>query len=740
MGVFLRRKRLLLLGIVASALVLLPAAYYGTRQPQRYRTSATVLLESRPDRVPLFPEFSPFRPLPVQLAILNSRSLAQSVIENLPQPSLAELLQHRYHIDYFEAARNLYHRWRGLEIETESPLRRAMAELQKARMTFNSRGDGIVEIIAEATEPQVAVDIVNTYVEVLLARTRSFNVEDARTSREFLEQQVADVKKNLAASEESLRRFTTAQGGVKIPDRTQASVNQIAQAESMLAEVRANRALVGARLKSLKERVELKKPAPAAPAAPAPPPPPAPVPLEVRRLRDQLAQLETNLLELRLRFTEEHPRVVLARQHVEQLRKRLGGAVKETVVAAPAAVAAAAAIPSAERVDFTEQLLSLETASHSLSAQEEALQKQVETLRDRLTGLSRSELEYVRLAREADSQRSLHALLSDKLTAARIREQGEMKVVKVIDPPAFPVSVTGERRLKFYAAALALSIVLGAMLPLGVEWLNRLIETEDDVDSATRLPVLALVPRVRSGPPLFTAAERVNGNGHPRRRVARDQFMFAEAFRPLRVSVQLATRVENLKTLLVASPLPDEGKSTIVVNLGLAFAEAGAKVVLADTDVARPTLHRLLNVKPTAGVVEALHAKRAIGDCLIPVADRLMMAPRGGVLEQDSRALLATQRLKEFVAEIATAGDVVVFDSSPVLLVPDGLFLAAAVDGVILVARAGRTSCRDLARAKSSLEAAGARLLGVVINEAPPMRVRADYERYYFASTSNGSH
>jgi capsular exopolysaccharide synthesis family protein len=741
-GVLVRRKRLLLFGIVAGAAVLLPVTHYMTQQPQRYRTAATILLESRPDRVPLFPEFSPFRPLPVQLAILNSRSLAQSVIENLPQSSLTELLEHRYHIDYLEAANNLYRRLVGLEVEPESPLKRAMNELQKARMKFTARGDGIVEITAEATQPQVAVDIVNTYVEVLLARTRSFNVEDARASREFIEQQLADVKKNLATSEEALRRFTAAQGGIRIPERTQASVQQLAQAEGQLAEVRTNRGLLGARLRTLKERVDAGKSSP--PSAPASAPAPAPTPSpEVRKYRDQLAQLESTLLDLRLKFTEEHPRMVLARQQVANLRQRLAEAVKETVHSTPAP----GAVPVAERLDFSEQLLALETAFHSMAAQEEALQKQVQTLRDRLTGLSGTELEYARLARETDSHRSLHALLNDKLTAARIREQGEMKVVKVIDPPSFPLSVTSERRIKFFLMALALSLVAGAGLPVAVEWVHRLVENELDVEASTGLPVLALVPRMRSAPP-FLAAERHNangnghsngngngnGNGHTARRLSRDHFIFTESFRPLRVSAQLAARVGNMRTLLVASPLPGEGKSTVVVNLGLAFAEAGVRVVLADADVARPTLHRLLNVKPSAaGVVDALRADRRIGDCLVPVADKIWMAPRGGAPQHDSRALLATHRLREFVDEIATTADVVVFDSSPVLLVPDGLFLAAAVDGVILVASAGRTSCRDLAQAKAALETAGARVLGVVINEASLATMKSEYARYYSA-------
>jgi hypothetical protein len=155
-------------------------------------------------------------------------------------------------------------------------------------------------------------------------------------------------------------------------------------------------------------------------------------------------------------------------------------------------------------------MAALETSALSLGAQEEALRDQIAGLKRSLTGLSRDELEYTRLASEVESNRRLHAMLSERLSAARIREQGEMKVVKVIDPPSVPVPAVNQKRIRFLGVALAFALVIGLGIPAAVEYFNRPIESDEDVRSLTGLPVLASIPRVRSRRSMFMV-----GGGQP---------------------------------------------------------------------------------------------------------------------------------------------------------------------------------------------------------------------------------
>jgi succinoglycan biosynthesis transport protein ExoP len=721
-GVLRRRKRLALLTSVAAVIVLLPVAYYVSKEPPRYQASAVALLEAQPERVPVFKELSSERPFPVQMAILKSRSLAEAVVDGLPKASLQELLETSYQVNYWQAISNAYLRWRGIESPTPNARRRALAELQRARVEFTPWPDksGIVTISAEASRPQVSVDIVNTYIEALLARTRTFNIDDARVSREFLEQQLTDVKRTMNAAEQALQTFVASHGGVRLPEQWKASADRLGQTEAALAEVVASQKMLQTRLEALRDKADGQRKTVDGKAAATTAHMGSP---EIERLRVQLTQLESSLLDLRTKYTEEHPRIRVVKGRIDELMQLLGGALKESVAGAPAPVA----VPPAERINFAEQLIALEATYHSMAAREEALRKQADAVRQSLKGLSGGEAEYARLSREVESQRNLHALLSDKLTAARIREQGEMKVVKVIDPASQPVPVGSQRRMLVLAVALGGALCLGVAVPAAAEWLNRTIENEDDAQAATGLPVLAVVPRVRiAGQAAFSSTMSEVGPEPS------EQLMFTEAFRSLRVAIELGTRGEPLRSLLVTSAFADEGKSTVVVNLGFALNEAGRRVVLADTDFLRPTLHRVTKIKSSKGLVETLESEQPLEPALVPVNNEgLWLAQRGESFQPRSRGMLGGTRLRELIGEMTTRADFVICDSSPILLVPDNLLLAGAVDGVVLVARAGSTGFRDLERAKMVLEAAGARVLGVVLNQMPAKSLTNHYRRYY---------
>jgi succinoglycan biosynthesis transport protein ExoP len=730
LGVWRRRKLLVLLSFVGALATLGPLAFYLSKEPPRYRTTATILVESRPDRIPLFQEFAPSRPLAVQMAILRSRRLAEAVLETLPRTSLQDLLVNPYYVDYTRPITDLYRRLTGEPPDVESPSQRALRELQQSRTSFRADHNGIVAISTEATTPQVAIDIANAYIDVLLSRTRSFNIEDSRTTREFLQQQMTEVSKGLSTSDEALRKFTATHGGIKVPDQNQAVVTRLSQTESALAEVVANRKMAETRLEAMNAKAASEPSAP--PAQPAvtssaPSAPPPAVSRKIQELQRQLTRLETTLLDLQTKYTEEHPRVTLVKDRIAEVQQQITAAVKEARAAAPAASAKLSQEqkPDDEKAMVEETIALLETSVHSLSAQEAALRKETENLRSRLNGLSREEFEYSRLVRDVDNGQRLYAMLAERLAAARIREQGEMKVVKVIDAPVAPWRVASQKRLRFLGLALTLALVICAGVPAGVEWLRRPVETDYDVE-AIGLPVLAAIPRVNARPPKFVTAAPTEVRGR-----LTEPFLFSEAFRRLRAAVQFAMRAERARTILVTSPYAGDGKSTVVVNLGMAFREARWRVILADTDLQRPTLDHITRAERNGGLIEALHAEDPHEVPLSPVSEGLWLAQRGTTLQPHTRSMLASERLGTIVEDMASRADIVLCDSSPVLLIPDGLFLAAAVDAVILVVNAGKTRCRDVALAKAALESTGTRILGVVINNVPTSVLRRYYARHY---------
>ena len=725
-AVLLRRKKWIALATVAALVAFLPAAYLLSKEPPRYRTTATILVESRPEKTPIFQEYAPFRPLAVQMAILRSRSLAESVIDTMPRASVDDLTENPYDRNFTLEFQNWLRQLRGEEPVVESPQRRALAELQQARVRFTSGGHdtGIVFVSAEATKPRVALDIANTYIEVLISRTRSFNVDDTRATREFLEQQYSQLGQAVSTSEEAFRQFNLARGGVKVPVRNAETVNRISQLEQAMAEVQTNKNMSQSRLNAFKSKLAT-LPATKIVAAetPAAPRPRSRHSARVQRLRAKLSSLESQLLELETRYTDQHPRVTLNRQQIAEVQKELGDAVREQ---SPVAATAAAAreVPAQDRMAFAETVSALEASVQSLGAQEDAIREQLGVARKNLSGLSRDELEFTRLATDLESNRRLRDMVTERLAAVRIREQGEMKVVKVIDPPSVPQPAANEKRIKFLSVAAALALALGIGLPAALEYFNRPVESEHDVRQITGLPVLSIVPSLRSRRSLGPVGGGLEDSKHE------DVFMFTEAFRRLRVELQLLGRETELRRILVASALPGEGKSTVVVNLGHAFGEVGKHVILADADFQRPTLHRTLKSPGGKGFSDVLAGTSDVQESMNQVGEGMWLMPRGGSPSALTRTGLGSGRLAEVLTQLASEAEYVILDSSPILLVPDNLYVAAAADGILLVVQAGTTRPRDLLRTKEILDKSGTPIIGVVLNQMPLRRLEQYYGYY----------
>jgi capsular exopolysaccharide synthesis family protein len=724
LSLFARRKKWIVLTTLAALALLIPVAYILSKEPPRFRTTATVLIENKAGKEPVFTEFSPNRPLPVQLAILRSRLLAASVVEALPKASLDDLIRNPYGRDYIAELTDWVTRLRGQEPTIPSPQRLAVAELQRDRVKFMNQGignSGIVEIQAEASQPQIALDIANTYIEVLLARTRSFNVDDAKSTREYLSQQTAQISDSLARSEAALRAFTMSRGGVQIPAKSTETAQRLSQLEATLAEVQANRNISQTRLTSVKTKLE------AMPASQAPPKAvaaaPTVSPVNVPRLRSKLSSLEAQMVEAKSRYPESHPRMKTLAEQIAGVQRELGDAVKESTVASPTV----GAIPADDRNAFAEMVAALETSVVSLTAQENALKEQVAAVRRDLSGLSKDELEYRRLASDVETNRKLSTLLSDKLGAARIREQGEMNVVKVIDPPGFPTTAPNARRMQFMGLALALALIIGLGAPATAEYFNRPIMGEADIKQLTGLPILSAIPQVQSQKVMFNSTDTGQQE---------DYHLFVDAFRRLRVELQMIGDAAPLRRILVASALPFEGKSTVVFNLGLAFGEVGKRVLIADADFHRPTLHRIANASSRKGFTDLLAGTTKLADTITPITENVQLAPRGSALTAPARNGLGTERLTKILGDMSDEADFVLMDSSPILLIPDNLYMAAAADGIVLVVAVGQTRPRDLLRTKALLERAGTPIVGVVLNRTPVKHLNSYYKQYsaYYGS------
>jgi capsular exopolysaccharide synthesis family protein len=259
-----------------------------------------------------------------------------------------------------------------------------------------------------------------------------------------------------------------------------------------------------------------------------------------------------------------------------------------------------------------------------------------------------------------------------------------------------------------------------------VEFFNRPIMGETDVKHISGLPILTAVPQVQSKSVMFGSGDSEHEDYH----------LFVDAFRRLRVELQMLREQVPMRRILVASALPFEGKSTVVFNLGLAFGEVGKRVIIADADFHRPTLHRIANASTRKGFSDLLAGTTKLVDTITPITENVQLAPRGSALSAPVRSGLGTDRLTKILGDMSDEADYVIMDSSPILLISDNLYMAAAVDAIVLVVSVGQTRPRELLRAKSILERSGTPIVGVVLNRTPVKQLNSYYRHYraYYSS------
>ncbi|WP_242640019.1 polysaccharide biosynthesis tyrosine autokinase [Mycolicibacterium sp. S2-37] len=285
--------------------------------------------------------------------------------------------------------------------------------------------------------------------------------------------------------------------------------------------------------------------------------------------------------------------------------------------------------------------------------------------------------------------------------------------------PEDPVAPKTKRNL---AIAAVLGALVGVFLALVRERLDDRIRSSAALEKSTGVGLVADIP--------FDAERRRN----PLIAFETDHSAAAEAFRELRVNVKFQEIADGPRTLLVASAMPEEGRTTTAVNLALALAEAGHDVVVVDGDLRRPRVAQYLGLGGQAGLATVLSGSATLDDALQRTHAPRLTAITSGAAPSNPAELLESQVTKDVVAALGQRFDYVILDS-PSLLRTDAAILAASCQGVLVVARFGTTKRRQLTDAVHTLTRAGAPLLGAVLTFSPA-RKRSTDDYYSSADVS----
>jgi capsular exopolysaccharide synthesis family protein len=315
----------------------------------------------------------------------------------------------------------------------------------------------------------------------------------------------------------------------------------------------------------------------------------------------------------------------------------------------------------------------------------------------------------------------------------RLSEAQTMTSVTLIEPANVPNSPFRPRVLMNTALAGLTGFLLTAGAIFALEAMDDTIKTPDDIKHRLDLPVLGIIDSFSQG----------DNNGGGLIAVKMPRSPITESFRTLRTNVQFASIDRDLKSLLVTSAEPTEGKTTIAANLAVVFAQSGRKTVIIDADMRRPDVHKKFDISNSEGLTSIFYRKI---DNQIKGEDKIVKSPidnlqilTSGKLPPNPSEILASVKMKRLIERIKADNDVLIIDSPPILAVTDAVILSPLVDGVLIVVAPGKTTFTAAKNMIEQLQRSKARILGVVIKFMDG-RGKRYARRYGYATRSHYEH
>jgi polysaccharide biosynthesis transport protein len=611
--------------------------------------------------------------LDTEIAILKSSTLAMKTIESL------HLDQNK---DFLPPGSN--YAWDLSKIRD----RHALIGIFEGGLAAERYGHtNILDLSYTARNPQLAADICNTLIANYVEHNFSQNYAATQQVSDWLQRQLGDLRKRLEASQEHMLTVQKDIGLVGI-DQTQSIVlSRLVDISHDVTTAESQRLVAEARLITLQG---------------APPEVLATLSGDpiLMGLKERMTSLEADYANLNAKYGAKNPRLLEIRSEMAEVTESMKREQGTVLARAQQEVNAA-------------------------TQNQNALQRRLEQEKSSAYMGNSKAVEYSLARRQYESNRSLYDGLQQRLEEAGIIAGLHSSNIRKIDPADAPDFPSSPRKSVNLTLGLLCGLGIGLALALVVEALDTNIKTIYDIEERLGLPMLGVVPQVDSK--LLSPETFVRDATSP---VPGAWSRLAEAYRALRTTILLSRAGTPPQVILISSAKPSEGKTSITTLESIVFALNGARVLLIDSDLRRPSVHLRFRIGNKIGLTSVLTGKSVLEEAIVPVPalPSLHILPAGPIAPMPAE-LLGSLEMQRLVESLRARYDFILIDTPPVLTVTDAAVLVSVSDGVVLVLRYGQASRNVVARASEILLRSGAHLLGVVLNAVDLQS--SDYAEYY---------
>lgn len=584
---------------------------------------------------------------------------------------------------------------KGLKVE---PIKETRTEVKETRL---------INISFNHTAPQIASRVVNAVADAAAIMNLERKAEATTVAAEFLQKRVAELQTQIRRQEEELVSYAKDHQIVSL-DPTQ---NTVIERLTGL-----NRELLDAENERRKAEAAYK-----VALAPGGADTMAADTNNQNNLQEtKLAELRQRRVQLLVENTEEWPEVKEIDKQIAEVERQ----IKDRRANAAATV-----------------LNSLETRYRQAVSREQSLRAAYNEQDTATIAQNQAAINYKILQQEIETNKGILQSLLQHSKENDISKAGLTNSIHVIDYATVPDRPVGPRRLLNVGLAFLLSLGFATAWPLVRERFDNTFRSINDVEKKLHVPAISIVPPIKAAShrailrgirPLALSSSG-QGERHPELLLGSHDPIVARVYHQLRATMLFPRDGVELKSLLVTSSLPNEGKSTTAINTAISLAQSGSNVLLVDGDLRRPKLHEIFEVNNDCGLSNALSNGMAHSEILSSITktqvEGLSLLTSGQQL-RDSEKLLDREKLGQVIAMLESEFTHVVIDSPPIVPFADSVLLGAEVDGVLIVVQGGKSPQEIVLRSMRLLDAVDAVIVGIMLNNTKLQPLDTYYQSY----------